>query len=132
MSNNSQSKSLALMFLLGAFVTGGALGFVAKGAMATNTPVVRPGPSSELARVLGLDQAQEGIESQPAPGDRVRKRGEAPLGGPPGDGVAQLRLPGVEPGEPRARAAAGLVAQVVGGGAEGVDRPRALTGKTWR
>ena len=58
MSNNSQSKSLALMFLLGAFVTGGALGFVAKGAMATNTPVVRPGPSSELARVLGLDQAQ--------------------------------------------------------------------------
>jgi hypothetical protein len=59
MSNNSQSKSLALMFLLGAFITGGALGFVAKGAMATTkAPEVRTGPSRELAQQLNLSDAQ--------------------------------------------------------------------------
>ena len=58
MTNNSQSKSLALMFLLGAFLTGGALGFVANRAMDTSKAEVRKGTGNELARELNLSEAQ--------------------------------------------------------------------------
>lgn len=58
MTNNSQSKSLALMFLLGAFLTGGALGFVANRAMDSNKAEVRKGTANELAHELHLSEAQ--------------------------------------------------------------------------
>jgi Spy/CpxP family protein refolding chaperone len=59
MTNNSQSKSLALMFLLGAFLTGGALGFAADRAIAASKPAAeRSGPSSDLARELELTPEQ--------------------------------------------------------------------------
>jgi Spy/CpxP family protein refolding chaperone len=58
MTNNSQSKSLALMFLLGAFLTGGALGFAADRAIASSKPAERQGPNSELARELDLTPSQ--------------------------------------------------------------------------
>lgn len=57
MSNTSRSKSLALMFLLGAFLTGGAIGFAADRAMiAKQSPKLTP--REELARELGLSPQQ--------------------------------------------------------------------------
>jgi Spy/CpxP family protein refolding chaperone len=58
MSNNSQSKSLAAMFLLGAFLTGGALGFVADRTIAAKKPAPRSYTSSELVRDLDLSDEQ--------------------------------------------------------------------------
>ena len=59
MSNSSRSKSLALMFLLGAFLTGGAIGFAADRAMMAKKPYAQVlSPRDELARVLGLTSEQ--------------------------------------------------------------------------
>lgn len=67
MSNASQSKSLAVMFLLGAFLTGGALGFAADRAMTstskkavTRAYTVKEG-RDELAKELGLSEAQRRV-----------------------------------------------------------------------
>jgi uncharacterized membrane protein len=57
-----RSKSLALMFLLGAFLTGGALGFAADRAVTHSKPYTkqfdRRAMREELAHELGLSDAQ--------------------------------------------------------------------------
>ena len=58
MATNTQSKSLPMMFLLGAFLTGGALGFVADRAIAATKPQ-SSSASNELARRLNLTEAQQ-------------------------------------------------------------------------
>ena len=62
MSSRQQSKSLAVMFLLGAFLTGGALGFVADRAV-TKRPYAREfnrrDMRAEFARALQLTEAQQ-------------------------------------------------------------------------
>lgn len=62
MNTREQSKSLALMFLLGAFLTGGALGFVADRAVSRNRTYSRQYDQSSIreivARELALDAPQ--------------------------------------------------------------------------
>jgi hypothetical protein len=62
-SSFQQPKSLAVMFLLGAFLTGGALGFVADRAV-TGRPYTRqydaPSMREEFARELQLSEQQRG------------------------------------------------------------------------
>ncbi len=70
MSNLPRTKSLALMFLLGAFLTGGAVGFVADRAVTLSRPAPRPQDEramrdsvaremrDSLARELHLSDAQ--------------------------------------------------------------------------
>lgn len=62
MSNSPRSKSLALMFLLGAFLTGGAVGFVADRAVTLSRPSKKPmdqrAMRDSLARELHLSDAQ--------------------------------------------------------------------------
>lgn len=62
MNTREQSKSLALMFLLGAFLTGGALGFVADRAVSRNRTYSQQYDQSSIrnivARELALDEAQ--------------------------------------------------------------------------
>lgn len=64
MATNQQSKSLAVMFLLGAFLTGGALGFVADRAV-TKRPYAkrytRGTMREEFARTLSLDEQQRRV-----------------------------------------------------------------------
>ena len=66
MSRNNQSKSLALMFLLGAFLTGGVLGFAADRVIVSKkdtqpevarTMTVKEG-RDQFARELNLDVTQ--------------------------------------------------------------------------
>jgi hypothetical protein len=61
-SSMQQSKSLAVMFLLGAFLAGGALGFVADRAV-TKRPYVRQfeprDMRAEFANALRLSEAQQ-------------------------------------------------------------------------
>lgn len=60
MSNSPRPKSLALMFILGALLTGGLLGFAA--ARSVSKPVIMPADDkaarAELARELDLTPAQ--------------------------------------------------------------------------
>ena len=62
MSSMQQSKSLAVMFLLGAFLAGGALGFVADRAV-TKRPYARDfnrrDMRAEFARELRLSETQQ-------------------------------------------------------------------------
>lgn len=62
MAHISQPKSLALMFLLGAFLTGGAVGFAADRVVGAKKPVTRAytikQSRDELARELTLDDRQ--------------------------------------------------------------------------
>lgn len=62
MSNSPRSKSLALMFLLGAFLTGGAVGFVADRAVSLSRPSRQPmderSMRDSVARELHLSDAQ--------------------------------------------------------------------------
>ncbi len=64
MASTQQSKSLAVMFLLGAFLTGGALGFVADRAV-TKRPYAkqytRRSMRDEFARTLSLSDAQRHV-----------------------------------------------------------------------
>ena len=64
MPSTQRSKSLAVMFLLGAFLTGGALGFVADRAV-TKRPYAkqytRGSMREEFARTLSLDESQRRV-----------------------------------------------------------------------
>lgn len=64
MASTQRSKSLAVMFLLGAFLTGGALGFVADRAV-TKRPYAkrytRGTMREEFARTLSLDERQRRV-----------------------------------------------------------------------
>ena len=64
MASTQRSKSLAVMFLLGAFLTGGALGFVADRAV-TKRPYAkqytRGSMREEFARTLSLDESQRRV-----------------------------------------------------------------------
>lgn len=64
MASSQQSKSLAVMFLLGAFLTGGALGFVADRAV-TKRPYAkqytRRTMREEFARELSLNEEQRRV-----------------------------------------------------------------------
>ncbi len=64
MTPASQSKSLAIIFLLGAFISGGVIGFAADRAMSSSTSntvtrayTVKQG-RDELAKELGLNASQ--------------------------------------------------------------------------
>ena len=64
MTSMQQSKSLALMFLLGAFLTGGALGFVADRAVFKRTyarEYDRRSMQDEFARELKLSAVQRPV-----------------------------------------------------------------------
>ena len=64
MPSRQQSKSLALMFLLGAFLTGGALGFVADRAV-SKRPYARQydrtSMQDEFAHEIGLSESQRRV-----------------------------------------------------------------------
>ena len=64
MASTQQSKSLAVMFLLGAFLTGGALGFVADRAV-TKRPYAkqytRGSMREQFARTLSLSEPQRRV-----------------------------------------------------------------------
>lgn len=75
MSNSPRPKSLAMMFLLGAFLTGGAVGFVADRAMAKPTLATTDlTPREALARELGLTPEQRVVIDSAWDWRRARQR----------------------------------------------------------
>lgn len=76
MSTSPRPKSLAMMFLLGAFLTGGAVGFAAERAV--SKPVVllndEKAMREELARELKLSEAQKVVVDSAWEWRRARNR----------------------------------------------------------